>query len=68
MALKAIGWKSYIVFCVILACLTTAVHFLFPETKGRSLEEIAEIFDGKKLNIGEQDGTKDEEANVNEKP
>lgn len=67
-ALKAIGWKYYIVFCVILACLTTTVYFLFPETKGRSLEEIAEIFEGKKLNIGEQDGTKNEEANVNEKP
>ena len=46
-ALDRIGWHYYIVSCVILVgiCLTT--YFYFPETRGHSLEEIAEIFDGK---------------------
>jgi MFS family permease len=47
-AMGAIGWKYYIVSCVILACLFVVIWFLFPETKGRTLEQIAEIFDGKK--------------------
>ncbi|KAH8662621.1 general substrate transporter [Xylariales sp. PMI_506] len=45
-ALKAVGWKYYIAFCCIIALLFTLVFFLFPETKGRTLEEIAEVFDG----------------------
>jgi hypothetical protein len=45
-ALDAIGWRYYIVFCVILGFICVTVYFYFPETKGYSLEEIAEIFDG----------------------
>jgi MFS family permease len=45
-AMKQIGWKYYIVFCCILTLLLTVVSFVFPETKGHTLEEIAEIFDG----------------------
>jgi len=48
-ALDGIGWKYYIVFCVLLGIFFILVWFLFPETKGRTLEEIAEIFDGKSL-------------------
>lgn len=46
-AMKSIGWKYYIVFCCILACLWVIIYFLFPETKGHTLEEINEIFEGK---------------------
>ncbi|KXJ90092.1 lactose permease [Microdochium bolleyi] len=46
-AMKAIAWKYYIVFCCILACLLVVIYFLFPETRGHSLEEIREIFEGK---------------------
>lgn len=49
-AMKAIGWKYYIVFCCLLALLVVIVWFLFPETKGHTLEEIREVFEGK-LNI-----------------
>ncbi|KAE8331425.1 general substrate transporter [Aspergillus sergii] len=45
MALTSIGWRYYIVFCVLLGLMIVLVYFLFPETKGRTLEEIAEIFD-----------------------
>ena len=45
-ALENIGWHYYIVFCVLLVIIFATTWFLFPETKGYSLEEIAEIFDG----------------------
>ena len=46
-AMKKIGWKYYIVFCCLLAVLLVIIWFLFPETKGHTLEEIREIFEGK---------------------
>ncbi|KIW99860.1 uncharacterized protein Z518_10788 [Rhinocladiella mackenziei CBS 650.93] len=47
-ALDNIGWHYYIVFCVILVFIVVITWFFFPETKGHSLEEIAEIFDGER--------------------
>lgn len=44
--LDNIGWKYYIVFCCFLVVFFIITYFLFPETKGYSLEEIAQIFDG----------------------
>jgi MFS family permease len=44
--MENIGWKYYIVFCCLLAVFLPIVYFFFPETKGRSLEEISIIFDG----------------------
>ncbi|CAI6091884.1 unnamed protein product [Clonostachys chloroleuca] len=61
-AMKAIGWKFYIVFCCILAVLFVVIYFLFPETKGRSLEQVAEIFDGKNDTLEEK--TKDGKTDV----
>lgn len=44
--LQALGWRYYAVYvgwlCVELIC----VYLFFPETSGRSLEAIAEVFDG----------------------
>ncbi|VUC32423.1 unnamed protein product [Clonostachys rosea] len=45
-ALRALAWKYYIVFCCLLFVLIFLIYFLFPETKGRTLEEIAEVFEG----------------------
>lgn len=45
-ALDNIGWKYYIVFCVLLALICLNTYFFYPETKGYSLEEISRIFDG----------------------
>lgn len=39
-----IGWKYFLVYCCINALCVPTIYFFFPETAGRSLEEIDEIF------------------------
>jgi hypothetical protein len=43
-AMDAIDWKYYIVFCCILVVELTVVYFFYVETSGRTLEEVAEVF------------------------
>ncbi|KAG5368663.1 Sugar transporter STL1 [Yarrowia sp. C11] len=43
-AFDTIKWKTYIIFAVINAAMVPAVYFFYPETAGRSLEEIDQIF------------------------
>lgn len=45
-AFAAIGWKLYIVYCGWLAFEVIVVWSVFIETKGRTLEELAVLFDG----------------------
>ena len=45
-ALEKLHWKFYFVYVACLAAFIVIIWFLFPETKGRTLEEIAEVFDG----------------------
>lgn len=45
-AQKHIGWKYYIVYCVWLLFELIYVYFFVIETKGRTLEETAALFDG----------------------
>jgi sugar porter (SP) family MFS transporter len=45
-ALDAIGWKYYIVWCSMLVSNFTVIYFLFPETKGLSLEEVTQFLNG----------------------
>jgi sugar porter (SP) family MFS transporter len=45
-AMDAIGWKYYIVWTALCAVWLTFVVFYVPETKGKSLEEVAVVFDG----------------------
>lgn len=49
-ALDAIKWKFYFVYIGTLTAMLPTIWFLFPETKGRTLEEIAVVFDGPDAN------------------
>jgi MFS family permease len=46
-ALKDIGWKTYIVFILWDAVQSTVFYFCLPETKNRTLEELDVIFEAK---------------------
>ncbi|GEQ67191.1 hypothetical protein JCM33374_g855 [Metschnikowia sp. JCM 33374] len=43
-AMDAISWKYYIVYCCIIAAELLIVFFTFPETSGYTLEEVAQVF------------------------
>ncbi|KAH7247171.1 hypothetical protein NW759_007937 [Fusarium solani] len=45
--MEALGWRYYIVFACALALWLIIIYFLFPETRGMSLEEVSQVFDGK---------------------
>lgn len=45
-ALDRIGWRYYIFFCCFDLVVLVVTWFCFPETKGHSLEEIAQVLDG----------------------
>lgn len=46
-AFKNINWKTYIIFGVFCVVMMIHVFLLFPETKGKSLEEIDIMWDAK---------------------
>ncbi|GAA5903155.1 sugar porter family MFS transporter [Sporobolomyces salmoneus] len=48
-AFRNIQWKTYFVFGSF--CFAAAIHitFMYPETRGRTLEEMEEVFDGNKF-------------------
>jgi hypothetical protein len=43
-AFAAIGWKYYLVFIIITGLAAPIVYFLFPDTRGLALEEVAALF------------------------
>jgi hypothetical protein len=43
-AIETIGWKYYLVFLIISAIIVPIVWFGYPETMGRSLEELEMMF------------------------
>ncbi|QBM88660.1 MFS transporter, sugar porter (SP) family [Metschnikowia aff. pulcherrima] len=42
---KNITWKTYIIYATFCACMFIHVFFFFPETKGKRLEEIGQLWD-----------------------
>lgn len=63
--LQALQWKFYFVYIVILVIECLCIFFLFPETRGPSLEEIAIIFDGSNAMVA--DGRNLEKLEVEER-
>ncbi|KAL2113436.1 hypothetical protein VUR80DRAFT_4052 [Thermomyces stellatus] len=59
-ALEAIGWRYYIVFACLVVIWFLVFWFLFPETKGLSLEEVAVLFDGEEAMRQVEKQTNDE--------
>ncbi|KAK9638746.1 hypothetical protein HCH54_009596 [Aspergillus fumigatus] len=49
--MKDLSWRYYIVFYAILFVMVLAIYLWVPETKGRTLEEIAEVFDGPRSHL-----------------
>lgn len=49
--LQALAWKFYFVYIAILVIEVLCIYFLFVETKGPTLEEIALLFDGDDANV-----------------
>lgn len=64
-----ITWKTYIIFAVFAFAMTLHVFFVFPETSGRTLEEVEDAFKGVKLawNMGAEK-FKDEEITLEYEP
>lgn len=56
-----IGWKYYIVFFCLLGLMILLVWFFFPETKGRTLEEVREVLEGPVLHMSARDGDDDDD-------
>ncbi|KAM0327930.1 hypothetical protein ACHAQA_005329 [Verticillium albo-atrum] len=60
--LDALAWKFYLFYCVWLVVETVVIYFLYPETKGPTLEELAYLFEEKPKNVY------DREEQLEEKP
>jgi hypothetical protein len=43
-AIDTIGWEYYLVFLIISSIIVPIVYFFYPETMGRSLEELEMMF------------------------
>lgn len=47
--IEAAGWKYYIVYCVWIAFEVAFVYFLFPETSGKTLEELTFLYEDERM-------------------
>lgn len=66
-ALQNIGWKTYIIFIFWTAFQALVFYFVAVETKGRTLEEMNEIFEAKnpvKASLAKRAAAMDVEGNI----
>ena len=56
--LAHLAWKFYFVYIVILVIEVACIWFLFVETKGPTLEELAYLFDGDDAQVTGVEGSK----------
>ncbi|KAJ5975638.1 hypothetical protein N7481_009345 [Penicillium waksmanii] len=63
-AFSRMKWRYYCVFLGFLSFFLFSIYFFFPETKGRSLEEVSQIFH--KRTYTEQDGESKKEPGIEE--
>lgn len=52
--LQQLDWKFYFVYIVILVIEVLCIYFLFVETRGPTLEEIAVLFDGENAAVADE--------------
>ena len=52
-ALDAIHWKYYIVYCVFIAFEIVVVYYFVVETRYTPMEEIAKFFDGDAVDVAD---------------
>ncbi|KAL0943527.1 hexose transporter protein (Lactose permease) [Colletotrichum truncatum] len=65
-AMEAISWRYYIVWIVMLVVWFCLVFIFFPETKGRTLEEVAQLFDGVDVSGNAVAHVREKENHINE--
>ncbi|CAI7598318.1 unnamed protein product [Penicillium manginii] len=66
--LESLKWRFYFVYIAILVIECLCIWFLFVETKGPTLEEIAELFDGEHANVAGNQGLSHDQKPMSVEP
>ena len=64
-AIANIGWRYFLVFVCLTVVTIVVLIFMYPETKGRSLEELAELF-GDRVVVHVTNATEEEKARMDQ--
>ena len=66
-ALDALAWKYYFVYIAMLVAAIVSIYFFYPETRRRTLEEVAVIFDGPNAQLPVEEEVHREQLSGDEK-
>ena len=66
-ALDALAWKYYFVYIAMLVAAIVSIYFFYPETRRRTLEEVAVIFDGPNAQLPVEEAVHREQLSGDEK-
>ena len=64
-AIANIGWRYFLVFVCLTVVTIVVLIFMYPETKGRSLEELAELF-GDRVVVHVTNATEEQKARMDQ--